>query len=389
MIFSNTINMIFCVWQLSCIVVFMAPYPYTSSVEHDLWQASCLGDWRRVNVLLTKGTADIEEPGGAGQTPLQIAACGGFDDVVNLLLDHGADEFVVESHSRTTLLHCAAGAGVSHGRGMGGTMRRLLQTVASVGRQESPCIDVNARDFLGRTALHFAARSGTIDSLEQLLLFGADPSLVDHNGDSPMHVAASCCSTSKCFLLVGYMTPETVRIQNLRGETALHYGVGRGVQLGSVKNRPSSPEARAQRVELVKMFFKSDIDLFAKDQYGNTAEDVAIRQGRTDVVHAFKVRYLNPFRRFGRNVIPRVVGQIWVSVSTIVKHDCLVSYHSRCFWSSNSHDFPSIVQPNRRTETKRPVDAVCRKDIVAFGAKAWLHVTSSMKNLSFLNYFIR
>jgi ankyrin repeat protein len=54
-----------------------------------------------------------------------------------------------------------------------------------------PGIEVNERDHMGLTALHWAVQQGDEDSTRILLKFGADPKAVDRNGLTTLHWAAS------------------------------------------------------------------------------------------------------------------------------------------------------------------------------------------------------
>ena len=53
-----------------------------------------------------------------------------------------------------------------------------------------PSIEVNERDHMGLTALHWAVQQGDEDSTLVLLKLGADPNTVDGNGLTSLHWAA-------------------------------------------------------------------------------------------------------------------------------------------------------------------------------------------------------
>lgn len=51
-------------------------------------------------------------------------------------------------------------------------------------------VDVNTRDELGNTPMHYAAGSGHPDAVAELLRLGADVALTNNVGDTPLHKAA-------------------------------------------------------------------------------------------------------------------------------------------------------------------------------------------------------
>ncbi|PNS14791.1 hypothetical protein CAC42_2020 [Sphaceloma murrayae] len=86
------------------------------------------------------------------KTPLHLAVIHGRDDIVDLLLDHGAD-VQAKSTGGWTPLHNACAQG-SHG---------IVSTLLRAGS------DCNARLFNGRTPLHVAAEAGHVDVVKVLL----------------------------------------------------------------------------------------------------------------------------------------------------------------------------------------------------------------------------
>jgi len=55
---------------------------------------------------------------------------------------------------------------------------------------ENKKLDVNKRDSLGQTSLHWAAHSGYPTTCELLISFGANPNLQDKLGETPLHKCA-------------------------------------------------------------------------------------------------------------------------------------------------------------------------------------------------------
>jgi cytohesin len=124
-----------------------------------------------VNALLKRG-ADVNISCG-DDTPLHKAVVKGLEDVVEQLLERGADPNVRDNNYGGTPLHAAASK--CH---VGITMR-LLEHKA----------DPNARDIFGKTPLHVAAENGCAEVVRLLLEYGADPEIRDNRGDTALQIA--------------------------------------------------------------------------------------------------------------------------------------------------------------------------------------------------------
>jgi len=106
------------------------------------------------------------------ETALHLAARSGFEEIVKLLLDAGANREVRNDHGETPL-HVAAADGNR------AIMRLLLDARA----------DVNARNFAGETPLHIAARDGDVEVAELCLSFRANPKEEDKRGNNFLETA--------------------------------------------------------------------------------------------------------------------------------------------------------------------------------------------------------
>ncbi|OOQ89141.1 putative ankyrin [Penicillium brasilianum] len=161
-----------------------------------------------VDVLLTHPDIDINIQDKSGSTALVMAAEDGYRRVVETLLDHGADTEVQQEGSFGTALNRAIdynqipvvellldrGANVHHKDVF---QRGMLHSAAINARTEiidillkfDPTLDVNMQDVNGKTTLHDAARSGSAATVKILLSYGADPTIKDSYGRTPMFVA--------------------------------------------------------------------------------------------------------------------------------------------------------------------------------------------------------
>ncbi|KAI9006994.1 ankyrin repeat-containing domain protein [Hyaloraphidium curvatum] len=155
-----------------------------------LHRACIAGNGAVITVLLTKTPRAVAKQQLAitdnhGNTPLHVAAYHDHADAVRLLLESGAEADARDEDGGTALHDACEGGAESavrvlleHGRavevGPDGVRRRKL--------------DVNARDFKNRTALHVAT---TPEVAKLLLADGAKLHAVDVDGFTPLHRAAA------------------------------------------------------------------------------------------------------------------------------------------------------------------------------------------------------
>jgi ankyrin repeat protein len=143
-------------------------------IELDLFEAAAVGDSTRVRELL------VARPNGAGEyspdgfSALHLACFFDQQEVVALLLDHGADPNAsAQNPTCVRPLHCAVAARCPE------VVRLLLAAGA----------DVNAPQQGGWTALHAAARHGDVEIARQLLARGADRLLAAEGGEDAATLA--------------------------------------------------------------------------------------------------------------------------------------------------------------------------------------------------------
>jgi len=126
-----------------------------------------------VEFLLERG-ADIDEDTLFGGTPLQIACDSGKLDVVKFLLKNGADVNKAENDPDTPLL-------IACNNGHLDIVKLLLSKEG---------VDVNKEDSLGQTPLLIACGNGHLDIVKLLLeKEGVDVNKADDDGLTPLNVA--------------------------------------------------------------------------------------------------------------------------------------------------------------------------------------------------------
>jgi len=133
----------------------------------DIFEASAIGDLERVRALLEQFPESIDAYSADGFYPLGLAAFFGHKEVVEYLLDAGAN---VNQQAANAFQVAPLHAAVSNGNI--NIVRMLLERGA----------DVNARQQNGFTPLHGAAGAGRKDLVELLLTHGADPEAVSDDG---------------------------------------------------------------------------------------------------------------------------------------------------------------------------------------------------------------
>ena len=173
------------------------PISHGSALAH----AARGGHSQVVELLLDSG-ADIE--GGNGLSPLACAARKGLDKIVRLLIERGADIEADTGGPGTALFQSSAQGHLS-------TVRLLLELGAAVDakteRRATPLLVASANsrydvvvklieagahldrtDRSGDTALHHAAHNGSAAIVKALVKAGADRAVIDKYGDTAFEI---------------------------------------------------------------------------------------------------------------------------------------------------------------------------------------------------------
>lgn len=140
------------------------------------WAAA--GGHLAVVVLLLERGARVHVTDAEGRTPLHAAARGGNPDVVAQLLRHGASADTRDNQGLTPLM---VAAGSAEKDGASKVAQALLQASNNV----------TAVDPRGRSALHWAASTGSADFVGTLITFGGEVDRRTVDGDTALWWAAA------------------------------------------------------------------------------------------------------------------------------------------------------------------------------------------------------
>jgi uncharacterized protein len=140
------------------------------------WMLAALqGHTGVVRLLLDQGAAINEQANKPGRTALWFACLMGRLPVVSLLMERGADPTTVNGRGSTPLMEASS--------------NRHVEVVRLLLGDPSGNATINQRDEEGKTALFWACRYGREGVVRALLESGADPTIADNDGTTPMAVA--------------------------------------------------------------------------------------------------------------------------------------------------------------------------------------------------------
>lgn len=127
-----------------------------------------------VALKMLKSIPDVNvERTKEGHSLLHIASSYGRKDLVDILLEHGADINITDNYGRTPLLYVC----------------QTLQPTDTLEHLVEKGADVHVKDNEGQTALHLAATLGRVATIDVLVSKGLDVNAENNDGYTPLYNA--------------------------------------------------------------------------------------------------------------------------------------------------------------------------------------------------------
>lgn len=155
----------------------------------DRWKETALmhaNTVAKVKLLVAK-SAELEAQDAEGETALIKAASRGDTAVVGALLETGANVNAKDNKGATALMHSLLSENYRHNEDRETLPRRRLEVARTL--LEAKAIDINAQNLDGETALMRAVRLGNSEMVKLLLTRKADASRSDVFGDTAVTLA--------------------------------------------------------------------------------------------------------------------------------------------------------------------------------------------------------
>ncbi|XP_059386139.1 poly [ADP-ribose] polymerase tankyrase-2-like [Carassius carassius] len=216
----------------------------------ELFEACRSGDLERVKRLVCPENVNSRDTAGRMSTPLHFAAGFGRRDVVDYLLQHGANVHARDDGGLISL-HNACSFGHAE------VVSLLLQHGA----------DANSRDNWNYTPLHEAATKGKIDVCIVLLQHGAEPTIRNTDGRTALDLAEL---STKAVLTGDYRKDELLEsARSGNEENLMSLLTPLNVNCHASDGRKSTPlhlAAGYNRVQTVQLLLQHGADVHAKDK---------------------------------------------------------------------------------------------------------------------------
>lgn len=213
--------------------------------------AAALGNIDITRLLLSHSNEYVSVRNNCDESPLDMAAAAGHNDVVKLLLNAGADISARDKHGKTAL----------H-RAVWSCHSEVVDSLIAAG------VDVSATTYSGATALHRAAWQGQKDVVVSLLKSGANlDARYFQGGDTPF--LRSIRSGDPNIIQLFLNSNADISVRGSHGANALHIAAHHGM------------------LEVMKLLLASNIDVSCRTHAGETPLHWAVEKGNYRNYHVY------------------------------------------------------------------------------------------------------
>lgn len=283
-----------------------------NNIESRLIKACTSGDVQTAKKLIEK--VDINNHYGNGNTLLTLASYHGNSDIIDLLIENGADLDAKNKDGVTALM-------ISSNEGYVDIIKNLLKNSASINIQDNKgftvifhaeqqiCVidllvkngaNLDIKDKHGNTALIFAARKGQKDIIELLIKYGANINIQNHVGDTAL--MKSSVRRDYDLVKIFIESGANISLVNVNNETALDSAIRIKNVISMVllqKDLLNTQDeegdtlamysCRIQNVDYVYFLYEQGADFFIKNNKGESAYDLLVNEDDLpEMLQAFK-----------------------------------------------------------------------------------------------------
>jgi len=215
-------------------------------------------------------------------------------------------------------------------------------------------IEVNSRDEVGATALHWAASYGQIEVAEILIRHGADPSLVDNQNQTPwawmvVGMGTHITSTEKLMPL-WFMLQTDAMEEGTEATFLIHEAVAAGdgsktkellqsgMDVNQVDDGGKSPLYLAANPKVAGLLLDHGANIDMKDQIDQTPLYLAVAEEKNDLVEFLLSRKANPnIATAGDMYSPLHLAACKGNLDLI---EILIRYNANLYAVDDAEDFP-------------------------------------------------